>query len=165
MAFSRIRKKCGFPIGTWARATIESWDAQGFSVALPWSLCLLSWPSGSGVSQLFSWLPPPTGGRSGYCEGLVTKCEVRKVLKQVGLNKSQGLDGLSYEEYLRMSHMFVPCLTDVFNHWFAQGAIPGRITKGMITLLRKGGIMFYYRWLQAHNSAKYRVKDFGPGLS
>ena len=27
--------------------------------------------------------------------------------------------------------MFVPILTDMFNHWFAQGAIPGSITKGI----------------------------------
>ena len=38
------------------------------------------------------------------CEGLVTKCEVRDVLKQVGLNKSRGLDGLPYEVYLRLPH-------------------------------------------------------------
>ena len=35
--------------------------------------------------------------------------------------------------------MFVPILMDVFNHWFAQGAIPGCVTKGVITLLKKGG--------------------------
>ena len=36
--------------------------------------------------------------------------------------------------------MFVPILTDMFNHWFAQGAITkGAITKGVITLLNKGG--------------------------
>ena len=73
------------------------------------------------------------------CEGVVTECEVRDALKQVGLNKSPGLDGLPYEVYLRISHMFVPILTDVFNHWFAQGAIPGSVTKGVITLLKKGG--------------------------
>ena len=73
------------------------------------------------------------------CEGVVTECEVRDALEQVGLNKSPGLDGLPYEVYLRMSHMFVPILTDVFNHWFAQGVIPGCVTKGMITLLKKGG--------------------------
>ena len=33
----------------------------------------------------------------------------------------------------------MPILTDVFNHWFAQRAIPGSVTKGMITLLKKGG--------------------------
>ena len=71
------------------------------------------------------------------CEGVVSECEVRSALKQVGLNKSPGLDGLPNEVYLRMSHMFVPILTDVFNHWFAQGAIPGSITKGVITLLKK----------------------------
>ena len=70
------------------------------------------------------------------CEGVVTEC-VRDALKQVGLNKSPGLDGLPYEVYLRMSHMFVPILTDMFNHWFAQGAIPGSVTKGVITLLKK----------------------------
>ena len=73
------------------------------------------------------------------CEGVVTECEVRSALKQVSLNKSPGLDGLPVEVYLRMSDMFVPILTDVFNHWFAQGAIPGSITKGVITLLKKGG--------------------------
>ena len=52
------------------------------------------------------------------CEGLVTECKVCNVLKQVGLNKSPGLDDLPYEVYLRMSHMFVPILTDGFNHWF-----------------------------------------------
>ena len=76
---------------------------------------------------------------SASCEGVVTECEVRDALKQVGLNKSPGLDGLPYEVYLRMSHMFVPILTDVFNHWFAKGAIPGCITKGVITLLKKEG--------------------------
>ena len=73
------------------------------------------------------------------CEGAVTECEVHSTLKQVGLNKSPGLDGLPYEVYLRISHMFVPILTDVFNHWLAQGAIPGSITKGVITLLKKEG--------------------------
>ena len=40
---------------------------------------------------------------------------------------------------MRLLHMFVPILTDVFNHWFAQGTIPGSITKGMIILLMKRG--------------------------
>ena len=73
------------------------------------------------------------------CEGVVTECEERELLKQFSLNKSPGLDSLPYEVYLRMSHMFVPILTDMFNHWFAQGAIPGCVTKGVITLLKKGG--------------------------
>ena len=72
------------------------------------------------------------------CEGLVMECEVRNALKQVSLNKLPELDGLPDEVYLRMSHMFVPILTDVFNHWFAQGAIPDSITRGVITLFKKG---------------------------
>ena len=35
--------------------------------------------------------------------------------------------------------MFVPILTDMFNHWFALGIIPSSVTKGVITLLKKGG--------------------------
>ena len=50
------------------------------------------------------------------CEDVVTECKIRDALKQVGLNKSPGLDSLPYEVYLRMSHMFVPILTDMFNH-------------------------------------------------
>ena len=73
------------------------------------------------------------------CEGVVTECEVCDVLKQFGFNKSPGLDGLPYEVYSRMSHMIVPILTDMFNHWFAQGTIPRSVTKGVITLLTKGG--------------------------
>ena len=70
---------------------------------------------------------------------MVTEGKIHSALKQVRLNKSSGLDGLPYEVYLRMLHMFVPILTDVFNHWFAQGAIPGSIIKGVITLLKKEG--------------------------
>ena len=35
------------------------------------------------------------------CEGVVTECEVCDALKQVGLNKLPGLDGLPYEVYLK----------------------------------------------------------------
>ena len=73
------------------------------------------------------------------CECVVNECEVCGALKQVDLNKSPGLDGLPYEVYLRLPHMFVPILTDVFKHWFAPGVIPGSVTKGVITLLKKGG--------------------------
>ena len=72
------------------------------------------------------------------CEGVVTECEVRDALKMVGLNKSPGLDGLPYEVYLRLPHMLVPILTSKFNLWSALGAIPGCVTKGVITLLKKG---------------------------
>ena len=49
------------------------------------------------------------------CEGLVTECKVHDVLQQVGFNESPGLNGLPNEVYLRMSHMFFPILTDMFN--------------------------------------------------
>ena len=123
----------------WARAAIESRDTWCLSGALSWSLCILSWSPASGVSQLSCWLPRLAAAETDSCEGVVTKCEVRDPLKQVGRNKSPGLDGLPYEVYLRLPHIFVPILTDMFNHWFAQGAIPGSVTKGVITLLKKSG--------------------------
>ena len=73
------------------------------------------------------------------CEGVVTECEVRDALIQVGRNKSPGLDGLPDGVYLGLLHMFVPILTDMFNHWFALGAIPVSVTNGEITLLKKSG--------------------------
>ena len=73
------------------------------------------------------------------CEGMVSECDVLDALKQVGLNKSPGFDGLPYEGYLRLPYVFVPILTDMFNHWFALGAIPGSVTRSKITLLQKGG--------------------------
>ena len=87
----------------------------------------------------FADFPRLGAAEAASCEGVGTECEVHDALKQVGLNKSPGLDGLPFEVYLRMSHMFVPILTDMFNHWFAQGAIPGSVNKGVITLLKKGG--------------------------
>ena len=63
--------------------------------------------------------------------------------------------------------MFVPILRDVFNHQFAQGVIPGSITKSVITLLKKGGRHVWeelddYRFITLLNT---ELKIFGPGLS
>ena len=49
----------------WARAAVEPWDMQRLSSALPWLFCSLPWFPASGVLQLFSWFPPPSGGGSG----------------------------------------------------------------------------------------------------
>ena len=100
------------------------------------------------------------------CEGVITEYEVRDALKRVGLNKSPGQDGLPYEVYLKLPHMFVPILTNIFNHWFAQGAIPGSVTKGVITLLKKGGRhvwegLDYYRPI----TLLYGIKPVGPSLT
>ena len=71
------------------------------------------------------------------CKCVVTECKVHDALKQVGLNKLPGLDGLPYKVCLRLSNMFLPILMDMFNHWFVKGVIPCSISKGMITLLKK----------------------------
>ena len=66
-----------------------------------------------------------------------------KSLTHVGVSKSPGIDDLPCEVYLRLPRMFVPILTDMFNHWFAQEVISGSVTKGVITLLKKVAGMFW----------------------
>ena len=112
-------------------------------------------------------LPRLGAAEAARCEGVVTECEVRDALKQVSLNKSPGLNYLPYEVYLKLPHMFVPILTNMFNHWFAQRAIPGCVTQGVITLLKKGG-RHVWKGLDDYRPItllKHRVKDFGPGHS
>ena len=71
------------------------------------------------------------------CEGCITEDEVRKAMKSVGFNKSPGIDGLPYEVYLRLSHMFVLLLATIYNNWMRQGSIPRRFTRGIVKLLCK----------------------------
>ena len=74
----------------WACAAIESTDMWCLSGALSWSLCPLSWSPDSGVLKLSCRL-------AAGCEGVITECEVRDALRQIGLNKSPGRDSLPYE--------------------------------------------------------------------
>ena len=48
--------------------------------------------------------------------------------------------------YLRILHMFVTILTDVFSHWFAHRANLGSISRGVITLLKEGGRDVWKKW-------------------
>ena len=70
-------------------------------------------------------------------EGGIKEDEIREALKSVGLDKSPGIDGLPYEVYLRLSHMFVPLLATIHNNWMRQGSIPRRFTRGKMKLQRK----------------------------
>ena len=76
--------------------------------------------------------------KAAICEGLIIECEVHDALKQVGFNKSTGRDGLPYEVYLRLLHIFVPILTDMFNHWLALGVLLSSVIEGVIILRKKG---------------------------
>ena len=71
------------------------------------------------------------------CEGRIKEEEIREALKSVGLDKSPRIDGLPYEVYLRLSHMFVPLLATIYDNWMRQGTIPRRFTRGIVKLLRK----------------------------
>ena len=72
------------------------------------------------------------------CEGRIKEEEeIREALKSVGLEKSPGIDGLPYEVYFRLLHMFVPLLATIYDNWTRQGTIPRRFTRGIVKLLRK----------------------------
>ena len=78
--------------------------------------------------------------KAASCEGLVTEYEVRDVLKKVGLNKSPGLNGFPYEVYLRMSHMFVPILTDIFNQSQCRVLFAGCVKGKAVVVSRRSDI-------------------------
>ena len=107
-------------------------------------------------------IPRFRAAEAARCERVITECEVRDALKQVDLKMSPGLDSLPYEVYIRLSHMFVPILKDIFNHWFAQEAIPGSVTKGVITLLKKGG---RHVWEGLDDYRPITLLNTWPGLS
>ena len=50
---------------------------------------------------------------------------------------SPGLDGLPYELYFHMPDLFATVLAAVYCSWQQTGSIPGRVSRGVVTLLRK----------------------------
>ena len=93
----------------------------------------LSNPSINPTNQTINLSNPPTNSSNPFTNSANPFNQPSSRFARVGLNKLPRLVGLPYEIY-----MFFPILTDMFNHWFVQGAIPGSVTKGMIILLKKG---------------------------
>ena len=71
------------------------------------------------------------------CESCITEDDIQKAMNSVGSDKSPGIDGLPYEVYLRLSHMFAPLLATIYNNWMRQSSIPRRFNRGIVKLLRK----------------------------
>ena len=68
-------------------------------------------------SSYLADFPRLQAAEAAICEGNVTECEVRDVLKQVSLKKSPGLDGLPYEMYLGLSHLFWRMCSNIGLSW------------------------------------------------
>lgn len=73
------------------------------------------------------------------CEGSVTESEIREALKLVVRNKTQGLDSLPYEKYLRQTPVFVYLLELIYNYWLKHGYIYQRFKCEQITTKNKNG--------------------------
>ena len=81
------------------------------------------------------------------CEGVITECEVRDTLKQVGLNKSPGLDGLPYEVHVfAYSDGYVQPLVRPGSHPWLRYQGRDHIAEEMWQVCLGG-----FRQLQAHN--------------
>ena len=94
----------------------------------------LSWAQSDNYLADFSRL---LATEAAGCEGRIMENEVREALKSVRLDKSPRINGLPYEVYLRLSHMFVPLLATIYNNWMRQGSIPRHLTRDIVKLLCK----------------------------
>ena len=123
-----------------------------FGIALPAALI-----SRSGSFVAISPTSPALGvAEAASCEGVVTECEVRDALKQVGLNKSPGTRWFALRSVLEdVAH--VCTYSDGYVQPLVRPGSPSLVAlpKGVITLLKKGGRHVWggFRRLQAHNSA------------
>ena len=107
---------------------------------LQYFLKLFTRETGLSSSQFDTYLvdfPRLSAIEAAGCEGRIKEDEIWEALRSVGLDKSPGIDGLPYEVYLRLSHMFVPLLATIYNKWMRQGSIRRRFTRGIVKLLRK----------------------------
>ena len=142
---SCVRKSSSSPrIGT---RTVEWWDAQGLSGTFLWSFCLLFWPPGSGVSQQFSRLPSPLGRKRLAAKVWLLNA---KSVTRWSRSGSQVIRIWGYRTCL--SFFWRICSTIGLPREPFLVALPG--VWSMAGLFGR-----------TYNSAKHRVKDFGPGLS
>ena len=74
-------------------------------------------------------------GEAASCKGVVTECSLWFVEAHWPQQIARTRWFIQRSLLEAATHV---CLTGMFNHWFAQGWLPGSINKGMITLLKKG---------------------------
>ena len=111
--------------------------SRSFSLGSPdWAL-LSSMPILS-TSLTLQWL------KWRGCEGHIMENEVREALKLVGLDKSPRINGLPYEVYLRLSHMFITLLATIYNNWMRQGSMPRHFTRAIVRFLCRDGISNFH---------------------
>ena len=83
----------------------------------------------------------------------IRKEEVDLVIRNLNLNKSPGLDGITAEFYQEFRLQLVPILTELYNISLLQGNLPKNFKQSIITLnlkkkdprmkLKIGGLFLY----------------------
>ena len=119
-------------------ACCKSQDTWCLSGALSWSLCALSRSPTLGVSQLYCRLLPPWGGRSGSLRGrdywmwspwCIEAGQPQQVARTRWFTQRSVLEATAH--ICAYSDRYVQPLVHPGSH-------PGSVTKGVITLLKKG---------------------------
>ena len=87
--------------------------------------------------------------QSSLCEGSITLLECTKVINNMKINKSMGLDGLSVEFYKQFWGVIGVFLVNMYNDLFEQGELTESQKISVITLIYKKG-------------DKYLLKNYRP---
>ncbi len=82
------------------------------------------------------------------CEGVITQNECEHVMKNLKINKSPGLDGLTAEFYKAFANELTPFLTNMFNECFQDQLLPPSQRLSVLSLIFKKG--------ETENIANYR---------
>ena len=101
---------------------------------------LLSWEPGRNSAQFDTHLvnfPRHAATEAAWYEGRITEEEIQEALKRVGTDRFPWINGLPYEMYLRLSHVFVPLLATIYNNSMEPGSILQRFTRGYIEVACK----------------------------
>lgn len=72
-----------------------------------------------------------------FCDRRITLVEVLESIKNVKVNKSPGVDGLTSEFYQRFAKDLAPFLLEVIYESISMGSLSSTLTQSLITLIPK----------------------------
>ena len=73
------------------------------------------------------------------CDKVISKVELREIVKNLKCNKAPGLDGLTNEFYQTFWNKLEPTYTKMLEESFTLGILPSSVCKAVMTLIFKKG--------------------------